>query len=182
MKTSLYSILCIVIRVVAILLIANTVLAFPSLYAAMGNMSHPDYARAWLYYLTATDFLIGASLWIYPGVLARLAVSKSGHDVFESPLSPLDFQRIAFSILGAWFVLNGLIDVAHDVFHMFTMADPADGMSIGIAFEAESVKFVTSTARFLLGVILMFGARGLVGLINRMRYRGSDMAAMDKSE
>ncbi|MDQ2972832.1 MAG: hypothetical protein M3R20_07630, partial [Pseudomonadota bacterium] len=77
--------------------------------------------------------------------------------------------------------VNGLLNLIHECFDVF-MNQGREEVSLGMAFDAEASKLAVSAARFLLGASLLLGARGLVGVVNRLRDRGSTNAPLDGSQ
>jgi hypothetical protein len=122
--------------------------------------------------------LVAFLLWLYPGPLARLASARSSQQVFESPISAAQVQWIALSVLGMYFVVDGIVGFAHyEVQQLIVGVIPDREQRIG--------KFVQVALYWLLqvgfGVVLVLGARGLGGLLQRMRY-GSGMSQTEAPE
>lgn len=102
MRTSLYSILCIVVRLGAVLLFVETVTSLPVAWESLRiwtqDPSAPDDAvRGMLIGFSGASLALAALLWLYPGVLARVAADAGSREVFESPLSARQLQYIALS-------------------------------------------------------------------------------------
>jgi len=180
MRTSLYSILCIGIRLAAVLLAVNAVLAIPAGYM---TLAHSDLWTAgeigWFAALWLVILLFAVLLWIYPGMLARLAAGKASQQIFESPLSAADFQQIAFSIVGLWILLAALIGITQVVVreilveHALRATDPS---TEGVR-QQMIAQLVDDVLRMLIGAVLMLRARGLVGLLRRTREAGMPATA-----
>ena len=183
MRTSLYTILCIGIRLAAVLMAVNAALAIPAAYIAF---AHGDWSQSELGWLAAIWFvvlLLALLLWIYPGVLARMAAGKASQQIFESPISADELQQIAFTIVGLWLVLAGAIALAQLAIRELLVDHVLRGNSTGsLADDARQrmfADFVTEFVRAALGAMLMLRARGLVGLLRRTREAGIPAGAVD---
>ena len=168
MRTSLYSILCIVIRFGAVLF-AFTVLS--RLAGAVFSWQDPLPAEVLPLAIgsAALSTLIAFLLWLYPGPLARLATGRSAHEVFEAPLDAREIQWIALSVLGMYFVMSGLIDLSSTAYRQYLMSAFVDHVSESARRDAIA-EYLFSAVQIALGLALAFGARGLVGLLHRLRH------------
>jgi hypothetical protein len=177
MRTSMYSILCIVIRLGAVLLAVSTLGSVLSMVMALRQgVAALELAPAMVAFVLT--LLVAFLLWLYPGPLARLASARSSQQVFESPISAAQVQWIALSVLGMYFVVDGIVGFAHyEVQQLIVGVIPDREQRIG--------KFVQVALYWLLqvgfGVVLVLGARGLGGLLQRMRY-GSGMSQTEAPE
>jgi hypothetical protein len=183
MRTSLYSILCIGIRLAAVLLAVNTLLSVPAGYAAL---VHGDWGRSeivWLAVLWTVVLLFALLLWVYPGMLARLAAGKASQEIFESPVGAEELQYIAFSIVGLWILLGGVIGFAQSALSELFVDHVLRSSNAGIDAQALRVRaimdFATEVLRILVGGALMLRARGLVALLRRARYAGLSQTVGD---
>lgn len=166
MRTSLYSILCIVIRLGAVLLAVGTLGSVLSMILTLREgVAALELAPA-LVALVLT-LLVAFLLWLYPGPLARMASARSSQQVFESPLAAAQLQWIALSVLGMYFVVSGIVGFAHYEIQQLIVGAMQDR-------ERQIARFVQVALYWLLqlgfGLALTLGARGLSGLLQRMRY------------
>jgi len=171
MKTSLYSILCIAIRVGAVIWMAGSLAHLPFSWLAAENSKSPIATVAWLLFGTGFQLFITAILWLYPGVLARLAAGRGSLEYFESTMPTAKLQYVALSVVGAWFALQGIVFLSYELVET-------------IRFASESVEFkwavlAESGARLVFGIALLLGARGLTRLLNGIRERGESTRAVD---
>jgi len=172
MRTSLYSILCIGIRLAAVLLAVHTLLGMPGAYA----LPHGDWSvgETWLFViLNAALLLFAFMLWVFPGMLARLAADKASQQVFESPMEGTELQYIAFSILGLWLFFDGIFGLSHTglreliLRHYMRVNTGLDTSEL----NAQSIASLVSNAiELILGAALVLGGRGLVGILRRVRH------------
>lgn len=186
MRTSLYSILCIVVRLGAMLLFVRTVASFPDAWAALQTMEQGSSAgdsgtRGMLIGFSGALIVFSIALWLYPGLVARLVSTTSSRELFESSIDARDLQYIALSVLGVAFAMNALFDLVGVVFRIALSAHFGDTAFRALVWQNGSA-FVVLGLKFALGVGLAFGARGLVGLLRRLRERGLPPAVSDTDE
>jgi hypothetical protein len=170
MKTSLYTILCIVIRLGVVIVGVEALLGLPGwLYAVHENANAIDiYAPLAIW----AAIMLGASvLWLYPGLLARAAAGRSANQVFESPISPGQMMYIAFAILGTYFVLKGLWSAAYEEMRLAWLTKITGSVEgFGMERVKSWISIVSDCVAVVLGLVLVLRARGLAELIQRLRY------------
>ncbi|HZP66547.1 MAG TPA: hypothetical protein VFB32_09560 [Rudaea sp.] len=185
MRTSLYSILCIGVRLAALLLVVNTVLFVPTGYVTAGRGDWTANQIGAFVGIWCLVLLFALWLWVYPGVLARLAAGKASQQIFESPISPEELQQIAFSIVGLWVLLAGLIGAADLVLRDVLVEHLLGETSWGVAGPARSRligDLITDVLRMLLGVTLVTRAQGLIGILRSFRERGLPQAVQETDD
>ena len=169
MRTSLYSVLCIVIRLGAVVLAVSTLASALSMALMIRQGTSPIDLWA-LIVLFVAMLAIAFLLWLYPGPLARLCSARSAGQVFQSPIAARDLQWIALSVLGMYFVVGGLVGFVHFEANLFVADTIVDR-------EKRIEDFVEAGLYWLLqlvaGVALVLGARGLTGLLHRIRHGDS---------
>lgn len=171
MRTSLYSILCIVVRLGAMWLAVGLIASLPATLDLLRS-SEPAGAGGVLF-ADAIGLLFAAVLWLYPGLLARVAAGRSSHEVFESPIAAADLQAIALAVLGVAFAVNG---VAGLVLHALHYAWMTSSSTFTSASERGLFPMVADAVQVVLGIALALGARGLGHLLLRLRGRGPSEA------
>jgi hypothetical protein len=172
MRTSLYSILCIVVRLGAVFLAFGTLGHLMTVLLSWYQNLSLD-----LLGLTCAavfiSLLIALLLWVYPGVLARVAAGRSSQQVFETSISASDVQWIALSVLGMYFAMTGLIGLSGYGFNRMIMSAVMDRP----LSDERTRKMVSDLLYWMihtvLGLSLAIGAKGLVGLFHRLRH-GND--------
>lgn len=165
MRTSLYTILCIVIRLGAISLAMSALGGLLSVMATLHSVAAKG--EVWIP-LASTGLMLLAAflLWTWPGVLARLAAGRSSGQVFESPIAAEQIQWIAFSVLGVWLFVEGLASLCYFALQR--------AMASGVYDYAPDADELIQTGAFwliqmLFGIGLVLGARGLTGILQRVR-------------
>lgn len=167
MRTSLYSILCIVVRLGAMWLAVGLIANLPATLDLLRS-TEPVGAGSVLF-AQAIGLLFAAVLWLYPGMLARVAAGRSSQQVFESPIAAADLQAIALAVLGVAFAVNGVAGLVLHVLHYAWMTSSSTFTS---ASERGLFPMVADAVQIVLGVALALGARGLGHLLLRLRGRG----------
>lgn len=178
MRTSLYSILCIVVRLGAVLLFAQTVVSLPGAWEVLRTWEQSSggagdgVARVMLIGFGGALIALAIALWLYPGLLARLASgSAASREVFESPIGAKDLQYIALSVLGIVFAVSALLGLVAVLFRIALSAQLGDVAFTTLAWQ-NGASLLVQALELTLGVGLTFGARGLTGLLYRLRERG----------
>jgi len=175
-RTSLYSIFCILIRLGAVLMAVTTIMVIPAAWRGAALEHARDGYAAMLLGFGGLMLVIAALLWIYPGVLARLAAGKASEQIFESPISAKELEQIAFAVVGVWFAIeavSGLLAVIAGVVVTMYEGDAGEGVPLaGAMFRHEAVRLVPLLVKLVLGIALAMRARGLVGWIRALQERG----------
>jgi hypothetical protein len=166
MKTTLFTVLCIAIRLGVVLLAVNILEQLPFWL----SQSHQGGAYT-LYQLLVGLFglVMAAVLWVRPGILAWWAIGKGQREVLESPISADQIQHIAFSVLGMWMVISGLGGcISHLMIMLFLRGRVADAAT-GILPPGEWRYVCFYTLEAVAGGALVMGSSGLIGLLHRLR-------------
>jgi hypothetical protein len=168
MRTSMYSILCIVIRLGAVLFAVEVFKSLLNLIDMFAKGSTGDHSILGWSAMFLGLFLVATMLWLFPGPLARLASARSHQQIFESPISPIDLQWIALSVVGVVFAILGILGLVYWLIQGMWIPDTwivgedyrrgrfLDGLYYGV--------------QIALGLALSLGAKGLAHLLHRMRY------------
>jgi hypothetical protein len=175
MRTSLYGILCIAIRLGAVILAVDTLAAMPTTWEVLhASNARPGYDGV-LFGFGGAALFLAVLLWIYPSVIARLAAGRTTEQVFESPLSSGEFQEIALSVVGICFVMSGIAELA-GVGARVILDMSANGLSFKEIMSHEVFRIAPPIVKIAAGIALALGARGLVGWFRAMRERGLPQA------
>ncbi|MEO7149782.1 MAG: hypothetical protein ABIY40_07595 [Rhodanobacteraceae bacterium] len=173
MKTSLYSILCIVIRLGAVILGVRLLMELPALLLASheqtGHWTGAALSLVFLGFLALMLFL----LWLFPSGLARLGAGKSAGQIFESPIGTDDFIHIGFAIVGAVFLLQGVAITAYEALRLLFNKDISGGIAATAPLRVENwLPLVKGLISVGLGAAMILGSRGLVRFLRRTREAG----------
>jgi hypothetical protein len=165
MKTSLYTVLCVAIRLGAVLLAVGLCERLPWFVweSAAGGF-------AWdAGLLEAFGLLVAAILWLWPGVLARWAAGRGSHEVLEIALDADGLLRVALAVTGAWLCLSGLAGCLGHALTMLIFRSRLEDGTTGRLPVSEWHWVIYYLALAGGGIALMLGSRGLVGLLCRLR-------------
>jgi hypothetical protein len=126
----------------------------------------------------SAGLLVALLLWLYPAVLARIAMRGSTDQVFDSAISALDLQRIALSLLGMYFVMSGVLDLISVGLQSLWLSGMLgqDGLYFRRARMVDCAYF---GVQIVIGLIVCLGAGGLANVLDRLRHAGSSRRATD---
>jgi hypothetical protein len=112
-------------------------------------------------------------VYVYADKLARLALARPQQMVFESDIPASEWQALAFSVVGLWQAIAGVIGLTtHLVGMLIAHSQMASAGMAGDWPPSFTEALITSSMQLLLGLVVLFGARGLVGLLRRYRQIG----------
>jgi hypothetical protein len=174
MRTSLYSILCIGIRLAAVLLAVRTLVGMPGIFV----LPHGDWSTGEIWLMTILNvavLLFAFLLWVFPGTLARLAAGKASQEVFESPIEGAELQYIAFSIVGLWLFFDAIVSLTYIGLHEVILRHylrVQTGIDMSDKNAQSIASLVSNIVELVIGIALMLGARGLVAMLRGARYAG----------
>lgn len=166
MKTTVYSVLCVAVRLGAILMAVGIVEKAPLIFV---YPTQPGFSAGALWFACA-GLVLAFLLWLAPHVLARWAVARGSHEVLDIAVSADQLQRIAFSIVGIWLFIDGLTGVISRVVMMLVVARrSAYGDMTRVLSSNDWYWLVLHVATAVAGASLALGAAGLVQLFHRLR-------------
>lgn len=119
----------------------------------------------------ALPVVVAAIIWIYADKLAKLALARPQQIVFDSDITSSEWQALAFSVVGLWQTVAAIIGLSFRAVQ-FAYLHHAD-TTTQINWDAKSTgTLLAECVQLVIGLALLFGARGLVGLIRRYREVG----------
>jgi hypothetical protein len=126
----------------------------------------------------ALPLFLGLMLIYFPSVVANRVVPTDAIGR-EGSLAYQDLQALAFSVLGVYFIAMSLYDAVYwvakaRVYYMIMENAAGTFPNPPALLPDDFGGFVYAGVRFLGGVILLLGGRGLSGLLQRLRGRVSD--------
>lgn len=179
-RTNAYSLLCVVIRGLAIYLFAKFLLQTPEAYFSLRRgLSGDQYAAPVL-----APFLllpvVAAVLWLFADRIARLALSRPEAPVFDSTIEPRTWLGLGVSVIGAWFLFNGLLDLAFILTKWLLSSLIAEDLSHADAMQEQLLPdFITIVFQLALAIVFLLQGPGLARWVHRMRYGDPPPAAED---
>ncbi|HEX5123022.1 MAG TPA: hypothetical protein VFV97_07230 [Rhodanobacteraceae bacterium] len=180
MRTSLYSIFCILIRLGAVIMAISTIVAIPAAWVE-AQAAHVVGYEGMLFGFGGAMIALAALLWLFPGVLAGTAAGKASRQIFESPITADALQQIAFAILGTWFVITALAGLAGVGARIIVTSHISDVL-FSVAMQREYMRIVPLLVEFALGIALAMSTRGVVGWIRAFQDRGLAPAVAENME
>ncbi len=118
----------------------------------------------------SVPLVVAGLLWLVPLTVARKLLPKTTEKPKESPAAPAEYQVIAFSVLGMWVLAQYVPTVFYwlgDGFHL--SGNPNESL-----FLKDYGRIYSTAGGILIGLWLLFGARGLVGLVRYARTAGKN--------
>jgi hypothetical protein len=181
-RTNAFSILCVAIRTFALWLFADTLIGVPTTVAKWEQVLHDTQLWIAVGENSGIPVLLAVLFWIFADKLARLALARPQQMVFDSDMPAEDWQTIAFSVVGLWYAIVGLAYLSRRIFTIVNLHFAAGQNGVNAGVPSTFYEWlVADCMRFFLGVALLFGARGLVGLIRRYRQFGHDARERDSA-
>jgi hypothetical protein len=132
--------------------------------------------------LALFGLVIAGALWLWPGVLARLAVGRSRHEVLEVGLSADTLMAVVLAVTGAMLAVSGVAGLfGHGLSMLFFRSRLADS-STGLLPVAEWHWVILYLVQTVGGLTLILGAHGLASLMWRLRGYPTQSAAGSDDE
>jgi hypothetical protein len=167
MKTTLHTVLCVAVRMGAVLMAVGIIEQVPTifLYPSQGGS-----IQVGSLLMSGAGLLAAFALWLWPNILAWWAISRSQSEILESPISPDQLQRVALSVVGIWLFISGLSGtIARVAIILVVYRRSAYGESLVTVSNMDWYWLGEHLVTLLAGASLALGAAGLVGLLHRIR-------------
>ena len=167
MKTTLHTVLCVAIRLAAVLMAVGIFEQIPGLVLYPAEDGHLTWAALALY---GAGLLLAFALWLRPNLLAWWAIGRNQREVLEMAISVGQLQYLALSVVGVWVFVGGLGGfVSHGALILLIKHDATVGDASGMVPTTEWRWMTYYGTMLLAGAALTLGARGLAGLLQRLR-------------
>jgi hypothetical protein len=174
MKTNLHTVLCIAIRLGAVLLAVHALEDAGTMIAVEENR----HRLVGVLLFDALYLAVGVVLWLWPGMLAWWASSRSSRQMLETPIAADDLQRIALSVLGVWLMVSGLSGFLSHALIMVFLGERLTSYTTGHLPASEWRGLFYYGLEAIGGAVVALGATGLVSLFHRLRrFPGASAAA-----
>jgi len=159
------------VRLFAIWLVVSVVRHVPGVWqfnvsgAATGDSS----TNVLIAVVTVLMLTLAAGLWFFPLTVANKLIPRSSKpDDLHVPIDQA--QSVGFSLLGLWVLTNSIPDSFYWAFMSFQASRPNSMLEL----RASDYSYMVGTmVEVILGVWLLFGARGLRGLLRWARTAGT---------
>ena len=167
MKTTLYTVLCVAIRLGAVFMAVGILERIPGLIG-FADQQHHLFVSAML--LDGAGLLLAFALWVRPSLLVWWAAGRNSHEVLETAITADQLQYIALSVLGAWMFIDGFAaGLAHLAQILMLKHGAESGGYPAVVPTTEWHWLIEYTLIALAGAMLTLGSRGLVRLLHRLR-------------
>lgn len=110
--------------------------------------------------------IFGIIIWVFSGKLSALMLKGETYSEEKSGIKANDFQRVAFSVLGLFFIGTSLPKLISNVIDFITMNE-----MVGTTMRLLP-GILGNIAQLIIGVGIFFGSQGLVNLLVYLRYVG----------
>ena len=170
MKTTLYTVLCVAVRLSAVLMALHIVEGLPAVF--VNYSPGPDTDFFWLGLgLDFSGLLLALALWLWPNLLVWWAIGRSQHQVLESSITASQLQEIALSVVGVWVFVAGLSAFLGRAVVVLLIRHQAGSDSLYAMTVPASQwgALVEDALTMILGALLALGSGALVGLFRRLR-------------
>lgn len=178
MKTSLYTVLCMAIRLGAVLMAVGLIEQWPRLLVTQANGQLSIAAIA----LDLLGLLLAFVLWVRPGLLAWWAAGNAYREVFDAQISAVQLQYIAFSVAGIYKLITGVAGMLAHGLNLLEYRHMLDAAGVpALPPSYERTMFIEYVVATVAGLALTLGARGLSGVLQQLRG-GQRLAAVEESD
>lgn len=173
LRTNAHGLLTVLIRAGALWVTLSSAIQSLQKYlaVALGPSGHPDaWGGVFDYWVLPWLILVvlAGITWLFADKIARLALVSPGQPHFESDLSFEQWQAIFVTGIGVYWFSGGIMDAA---FYASLLLQANRDATLHITPDQTAGVWAT-IFQLLVSAVLILRARGLVGLLKRMR--GSD--------
>lgn len=150
-----------------------------SLWMLSHEAMHDPQATAGLIFYAVILIATLVALWLFPLRVARKLLPHSAQETPVALPPAAQLQSVGFCLLGLWLLTQAVPGLAYQtvIFHWYTR--PGSTLELGPRDYAALAERLVELA---LAIWLMFGARGLLGLIREARTLGSSSARNSVSD
>lgn len=172
-RTNAYSLLCMIIRAVAVWSLGKMALSIPGMLIAVRESPSSGFGPGWFLASIGLEVLIIAALWLFADKLAKLALTRPQDMAFESDLAPSTWLGILVSAIGAWFFFEGVIMAAYQATRWMILL--RFGPEGNPTYSDTWADIASIAVQLIVGAVLVLRGQGLSRWIHRMRY-GAEQA------
>jgi hypothetical protein len=159
------------VRLFAIFLALYTLRQTGSL-VVFARMSPPDYASlATVGVVTLILLLVAILLWVFPLTVAGNLIPNIKPERQTGKLDGGSIEVVAFTVMGLWVLASAI----PDTFYWAVFAYRIKAMGVGSpGLTPDHIGYMVATAvELAIGLWLLFGSKGLIGIIRRARQAGA---------
>lgn len=157
----------IAVRLFAIFLALETIRYASSLLPYAASPPPNNISLGFIATLLFFPLLAAFLLWRFPLAVATNLIPDIKKQEQHSSLGANDIQVIAFSVMGLWVLTTAIRDIFYWVTFVYQIKNSGLGNP---TLSPENVGNIVSTVvELVIGFWLLFGSKGLVGIIRRAR-------------
>ncbi len=157
------------IRVFAIFIVIYTIRYGASLLPIIESSDPVSASRAFFGFSVVPPLLAAAILWLFPLSLARGLLPKVSAFEPNGALGAGDIQVVALAVLGVWVLGSAIPDVFYWVIFIYF----TNKSGIGPLTPERMGNVAATIVELGVGFGLLFGARGISGIIKLARTAGA---------
>jgi hypothetical protein len=168
-RTNAAGVLTILLRAAGIFMLARTLIALP---ATLSSLREAGYMGEQLWPTVVASIVlvvVAIVFWLFADVLSRLTLARPGQPPFESDISFEQWQELAIRVIGLYIGVEGLLNFAYGALVTYYLA--RQDMVVADAYSMVQNGAVLGAMQAVIGLSLFLGARGLTGLVHRLRGR-----------
>jgi len=113
---------------------------------------------------------VGIILWARADRIAGFMINEEKQEGTESRLSGRELEVIGFSLIGLFVIVEGIPNLAMVILN-YLLVGKVQFMNQGMTVHTK-VALGVAILKIIIGVVLLFGSRGLVGIIRTARQAG----------
>lgn len=164
------------VRLFCIWLAIYVMTGMTGIWIAISRQPHNESAGAILLVAIAVFALIVILLWLFPLTVARKLLPRSALDQSIAPPPHEQIEHAGFCLMGLWLLTRAVPGIVFDAVVTHLYHYPGATMELRPQDYAAVAEHVVELA---IALWLMFGARGLRGLLAWARSAGSTPGRMD---
>jgi hypothetical protein len=158
------------VRLFAIWLAIEILRHLPGLWAFSARDGNVSGFTAIVVLVAVTLIAITLALWRFPLAVARKLLPTATLDQ-ATPLPAEQIERVGFCLLGLWLLADAVRGLAYSGVMLYYSRQP----NVSLELRPDNYAAMAQTmVELVLAIWLLFGARGLVGLLRRARAAGTD--------
>jgi hypothetical protein len=160
----------IAVRLSAIFLGLYTWRYVSGLVPLLAAPSQDSIGVGFLLLLALFPILASLLLWYFPLAVASKIIPDIKTEKASTPLDAGGIEVVAFSVMGLWVLTTAV----PDIFYWIVFAYRTKSADFGNPeLSPESVGYIVATVvELVIGFWLLFGSKGILGIIRRIRYAG----------
>lgn len=177
-RTDAFTLLSMLIRVIALWVACSFLVGIPSMLVAMRNSQYMNGSRdayVLLAVALAAAVLLGL-MWLFADKIARLALVRPHEQVFESSLEPQVWLGLAISVIGAWYLFGGLKDLAY-LLPRWLIYSREPGPIPPDVLQQMAPELFAIVFELVLAAVFLLRGQGLARWVQRMRYGNGGIQA-----